>query len=78
MLKRSVKRLVPMAWRGSFRDGYLSLRRLPDLGGVYLHPWRRQSLARLSSIHGSHRGERAFIIGNGPSLRETDLSPAAQ
>ena len=29
----------------------------------------------LISIRGSHRGERAFIIGNGPSLRETDLSP---
>jgi hypothetical protein len=41
---------------------------------VYLHPWRRQSLHRLTELQGSHRGERAFIIGNGPSLRDTDLS----
>ena len=77
MLKRGLKRLIPAAWRGSFREGYLALRRLPDLGGVYLHPWRRQSLARLSALHGSQRGGRAFIVGNGPSLRDTDLSMAA-
>jgi hypothetical protein len=74
MLKRGLKRLVPRAWRGTFREGYLLARRLPDLGGVYLHPWRRASLARLEALRDRHRGDRAFIIGNGPSLRETDLS----
>ena len=29
---------------------------------------------RLSALRSTHRGERAFIIGNGPSLRDTDLS----
>jgi hypothetical protein len=74
MLKQSLKGLVPRAWRGTFREAYLSARRLPDLGGVYLHPWRRESLSRLAALHDSQRGRRAFIIGNGPSLRDTDLS----
>ena len=74
MLKRSLKRRVPVRWHASVREAYLSLRRLPNLGGVYLHPWRRQSLARLSALRGSQQGRRAFIIGNGPSLRHTDLS----
>lgn len=74
MLKRSLKRLVPPAWRSTLLESYLSLRRLPDLGGAYLHPWRRESLARLSALRDSHRGKRAFVIGNGPSLRDTDLS----
>jgi hypothetical protein len=71
---RRLKRLVPRPWRGTLREVYLSLRRLPSLGGVYLHPWRRESLARLSALRDSQRGKRAFIIGNGPSLRDTDLS----
>jgi hypothetical protein len=28
---------------------------------------------RLSKMHNSHRGKRCFVIGNGPSLRDTDL-----
>jgi hypothetical protein len=74
MLKRSVKRLVPMAWQGVAREAYLSARRVPSLGAAYLHPWRRDSLTRLTALRDSHRGQRAFIIGNGPSLRDTDLS----
>jgi hypothetical protein len=66
---------VPPAWRGATRELYLAARRLPGLGPAYLHPWRRASLDRLLALRESHHGERAFIIGNGPSLRETDLSP---
>jgi hypothetical protein len=32
------------------------------------------SLARLSDLRDSQRGERCFIIGNGPSLKHTDLT----
>jgi hypothetical protein len=34
----------------------------------------RDSLKRLSDLKGSQDGRRCFIIGNGPSLRKTDLS----
>jgi hypothetical protein len=35
---------------------------------------RRASVLRLREMRGRHEGERCFILGNGPSLRKTDLS----
>jgi hypothetical protein len=34
----------------------------------------RANLRRLRELKDSHRGERCFVIGNGPSLRMTDMS----
>ena len=31
---------------------------------------------RLASLKNVHKGQRAFIIGNGPSLKQTDLTQA--
>jgi hypothetical protein len=39
-----------------------------------VQPAGRTSLERLIALKDSQRGERCFIIGNGPSLRQTDLS----
>ncbi len=36
--------------------------------------WER-SLARMKQFKNRHAGQRCFIIGNGPSLRQMDLSP---
>jgi hypothetical protein len=37
--------------------------------------WRyRESMRRLSRYRDVHRGQRCFIVGNGPSLKRTDLS----
>lgn len=55
------------------RQLYDGLRRLPELPGAYLHPWRRESRRKLAALHNSHKGERCFLVGNGPSLRQTDL-----
>jgi hypothetical protein len=38
------------------------------------HPWGRNSTRQLSKMKDTHRGKRCFIIGNGPSLRQTDMS----
>ena len=35
---------------------------------------RRASVERLAALRDRHRGERCVIIGNGPSLKRTDLS----
>ena len=51
-----------------------AIRRIPQLPDAYLHPWRRESIRRLAALKDIHKGRRAFIIGNGPSLRQTDLS----
>jgi hypothetical protein len=37
-------------------------------------PLRQQSIQRLATLRDVHRGQRCFIIGNGPSLKKTDLS----
>jgi hypothetical protein len=34
----------------------------------------RESARALASLKDQHRGKRCFILGNGPSLRQTDLS----
>jgi hypothetical protein len=47
---------------------------MPELPSAYLHPWRRASLVSLAGLKNVHKGRRAFIIGNGPSLKQTDLS----
>ena len=56
------------------RNTYISLRDLPQLPAAYLHPWRQVAIDRLSALKNIHKGRRAFIIGNGPSLKQTDLS----
>jgi len=40
----------------------------------YLGSKSRLGRQRLAALRDHHRGERCFIIGNGPSLRRTDLS----
>jgi len=55
-------------------QAYDGLRRLPELPSAYLHPWRRESMRKLAALKDSHKGERCFLIGNGPSLRQTDLT----
>ncbi|MFO7584296.1 MAG: hypothetical protein R6W69_06160 [Anaerolineales bacterium] len=56
------------------RDAYIWLRDLPQLPAAYLHPWRRESIRHLAALKDIHKGQRAFIIGNGPSLKNTDMS----
>jgi hypothetical protein len=60
-------------WRAA-RESWNGLGRLALLPEATLHPWRRTSIARLAAYRDRHRGQRAFIIGNGPSLKCTDLS----
>lgn len=56
------------------RDAYLLARIFPEMISAYTHPWRCESLTRLASLKNKYKGERCFIIGNGPSLRQTDVS----
>lgn len=38
------------------------------------HPWGRSSTRQLTELKDAQRGKRCFIIGNGPSLKQMDLS----
>src|SRR5512138_556180 len=73
-MKSAAKRVLPSAvWRMA-RELYLASRRMPEAREAARHPWRRSSIAQLGEWKDTCRGQRAFIIGNGPSLNRTDLS----
>jgi hypothetical protein len=72
-MKQTLKQVIPSNLWQIARDTYDGIRRIPDLPAAYLHPWRRESIRRLAELKDVHKGKRAFIIGNGPSLKQTDL-----
>jgi hypothetical protein len=73
-MKLAVKRsLPPSIWQALNPPRYAFERALQWPQSV-LHPWRRASKKRLTTFYNIHKGERCFIIGNGPSLRNTDLA----
>ena len=73
-MKHASRPFIPPSIRRWAGPAYDWVRRLPRLPDAYLHPWRRMSRARIAALRNAHRGERCFIIGNGPSLRDTDLT----
>ena len=73
-MKQTLKQIIPQPIWALTRDIYDAIRRIPQLPAAYLHPWRRESIKRLAALKDIHKGKRAFIIGNGPSLKQTDLS----
>jgi hypothetical protein len=73
-MKQTLKHLIPSSLWNFARHANDSIHRIPQLPDAYFHPWRRESIRRLAALKDVHKGRRAFIIGNGPSLRQTDLS----
>ena len=73
-MKQTAKRILPAPLWAAARETYLGLRRIPEAREAGSHPWRRDSIARLAQWKDKCKGQRAIIIGNGPSLNQTDLS----
>ncbi len=73
-MKQTIKSLIPQPLWTITRDTYDAFRRTPELPDAYFHPWRRESNKRLAELKNIHKGKRAFIMGNGPSLKQTDIS----
>lgn len=69
-----MKRTLPSSILQPVKNAYDALRRIPQLPAAYLHPWRCESIRRLAALKDTRSGQRAFIIGNGPSLKQTDLT----
>jgi len=71
---QSIKRITPTPlWRFASQTRY-ALGRAAQWPAATFHPWRRRSIELLGELKDKHRGQRAFVIGNGPSLKHTDLS----
>lgn len=56
------------------RSGRDALFRMADLPGMVFHPWWLDSSQRMKEYQNLYNGKRCFVIGNGPSLKNTDLS----
>jgi hypothetical protein len=69
-----VKPNIPPAIWNSARSVWYGFYRTSLLPAAMFHPWRRKSIHSLNRYRDIHAGERCFIIGNGPSLKNTDLS----
>jgi hypothetical protein len=75
LAKQTLKRVVPRSlWSyGSNTYWWWFNRGRHQLAKTLDQRWRLNQ-GRLSAYQDKHRGKRCFILGNGPSLRDTDLS----
>jgi len=72
--KNHLKRIIPSPiWQTASRMRY-AIKRTTLYPSAAFHPLRRKSIQALSNFRDKHKGQRCFIIGNGPSLQKTDLS----
>lgn len=70
-LKEAAKCVVPAPlWQGAANRSY----RLRQALAWSCDPRGRESRRRIGLLRDRHRGQRCFILGNGPSLKKTDLS----
>lgn len=72
--QRQLKQITPApVWRTASHTRY-AIQRALQWPAATFHPWRRASIQRLAELKDIHRRQRCFIIGNGPSLKNTNLS----
>ncbi|HLA97021.1 MAG TPA: 6-hydroxymethylpterin diphosphokinase MptE-like protein [Anaerolineales bacterium] len=71
---QQLKNRAPEPLRRSLSRVRYGLRHAAYWPAATFHPWRRASVRLLGDLKDIHRGQRAFIIGNGPSLKQTDLA----
>jgi hypothetical protein len=73
-IRKKIKNIFPPAVWKPISDFRYAIERATQWPAATFHPWRKDSITRLRNLKDIHRGERCFIIGNGPSLRKTDVS----
>ena len=73
-IQERFKPFIPPAIWNSARRGWNGIYRTSLWPSATFHPWRRESIRNLKRFKDIHTGERCFIIGNGPSLKQTNLS----
>ena len=74
MLKDTIKQILPDPVLDAARGVVDGAKRLKDIPDAYYSPERRDTIEKLGALKDKHKGERCFIIGNGPSLKQTDLT----
>jgi hypothetical protein len=70
-----VKRLIPApVWHTITSPYWWWYNRARHTAAALFDARLRESQKEVQAYHDCHRGRRCFILGNGPSLRDTDLS----
>lgn len=72
--QKELKGRVPSTIWTAARSSWYGIYRASKWPAATFHPWRRISIQSLKRYKNVHLGERCFIIGNGPSLKKTDLT----
>jgi hypothetical protein len=75
MMKDNLKRITPAPVWAVMSKSYWSWRnRGRHVAARWFNPDWMKSRAQLAAYRNRYEGQRCFIIGNGPSLRNTDLA----
>ena len=73
-MKDNARKMLSPPLYNNLRYGRDIAARIFESPAAYLHPWRRESIQRLKEYQNKFTGKCCFVIGNGPSLKQTDLS----
>jgi len=73
-IKDITRKLISPEFYDFLRSGRDSLFSTLGWPAVYFHPWWGESARRLIKYQDRFSGKRCFVIGNGPSLKDMDLS----
>jgi hypothetical protein len=72
--KDTIKNILPEAVKDHIRNEKDVIERLPQDLKAFIDPVRRNTISSIKKFHHAHKGERCFVIGNGPSLQNTDMT----
>ncbi|MBE0687713.1 MAG: DUF115 domain-containing protein [Anaerolineaceae bacterium] len=73
-MKDQIKKILPVPVLNAVRDSLDFFKRSNEIPEAFFHSWRVTSRKGLEQFHNIHQGKRCFILGNGPSLKQTDLT----
>lgn len=73
-MKDQIKKILPVPLLNAGRDTVDFLKRSNEIPEAFFHHWRYISRKGLGQFRNIHQGKRCFIMGNGPSLKQTDLT----
>jgi hypothetical protein len=73
-MKDQIKKILPVPVLTVVRDSLDAIKRSKEIPEAFFHSWRVTSRKDLEQFRNIHQGKRCFILGNGPSLKQTDLT----
>ena len=73
-MKDQIKKILPVPVLSVVRDSLDAIKRSKEIPEAFFHSWRVKSRKDLEQFRNIHQGKRCFILGNGPSLKQTDLT----